>query len=152
MPEPVKDRCTKAHEYIFLMSKSSRYFFDTEAAKEEAVGGGTRNRRSVWSVATKPFKGAHFATFPTALIEPCILAGSRVGDVVFDPFMGSGTTAATALSLGRRYCGCEVNPEYGPLQQKRITAAKGNLTLGTRPVSATTDIKKAGIIEQFDLI
>jgi DNA modification methylase len=80
----------------------------------------TRNRRSVWTVATRPYKGAHFATFPPALIEPCILAGSRPGDIVLDPFMGSGTTAAVALQHGRPYLGCELNPEYEPLQQERI--------------------------------
>lgn len=83
----------------------------------------TRNRRSVWTVATRPYKGAHFATFPPALIEPCILAGSRHGDVVLDPFMGSGTTAAVALQHGRQYLGCELNSEYGPLQTERITKA-----------------------------
>lgn len=147
MPESVRDRCTKAHEYIFLLSKSERYFFDSDAMREDAVKGaagstfntgktaahqlgrssdaervedGKRNRRSVWSVATRPYKGAHFATFPPALIEPCILAGSRPGDIVLDPFMGSGTTAAVALQHGRQYLGCELNPEYGPLQQERI--------------------------------
>lgn len=147
MPESVRDRCTKAHEYIFLLSKSERYYFDSEAMREDAVKGaagssfntgktaahqmgrssdaervedGKRNRRSVWTVATRPYKGAHFATFPPALIEPCILAGSRPGDVVLDPFMGSGTTAAVALQHGRQYLGCELNPEYGPLQQERI--------------------------------
>ena len=149
MPESVRDRCTKAHEYVFLLSKSERYFFDAEAIKEPAVtvgdtrhlrrdktadarlspsgreGNGkpqaeTRNRRSVWTVATRPYKGAHFATFPPALIEPCILAGSRPGDIVLDPFMGSGTTAAVALRHGRRYVGCELNPEYLPLQQSRM--------------------------------
>jgi DNA modification methylase len=90
----------------------------------KAVGNGeTRNRRSVWTVATRPYKGAHFATFPPALIEPCILAGSRPGDIVLDPFMGSGTTAAVALQHGRQYAGCELNPEYGPLQDQRIAAA-----------------------------
>jgi DNA modification methylase len=151
MPESVRDRCTKAHEYIFLLSKSERYFFDSEAMQEPATGRDpgnttphkhagerfsetkanranvgareTRNRRSVWTVATRPYKGAHFATFPPALIEPCILAGSRPGDIVLDPFMGSGTTAAVALQHGRQYLGCELNPEYGPLQQERITAA-----------------------------
>jgi DNA modification methylase len=149
MPESVRDRCTKAHEYVFLLSKGPRYFFDAEAMKEPAVcdrmrgpalhrdtvstngNGGlsrrepqeTRNRRSVWTVATRPYKGAHFATFPPALIEPCILAGSRPGDVVLDPFMGSGTTAAVALQHGRQYLGCELNPDYGPLQQERIAAA-----------------------------
>lgn len=151
MPESVRDRCTKAHEYVFLLSKSERYFFDSEAIKESAVGkshrdltggrynapgqtahtgsrenaeravDGKRNRRSVWTVATRPYKGAHFATFPPALIEPCILAGSRPGDIVLDPFMGSGTTAAVALQHGRRYLGCELNPAYEPLQRERIT-------------------------------
>jgi DNA modification methylase len=154
MPESVRDRCTKAHEYVFLLSKSEKYFFDSEAMKETATypqGPGnkthrhqngaiyglpekascqsgllgigpreTRNRRSVWTVATRPYKGAHFATFPTALIEPCILAGSRPSDIVLDPFMGSGTTAAVSLQHGRQYLGCELNPEYGPLQQERI--------------------------------
>ena len=160
MPESVRDRCTKAHEYVFLLSKSERYFYDSEAMREEsadpvgsakryqsAFGGkkneallatdqvhtrpigmrdfdGKRNRRSVWTVATRPYKGAHFATFPPALIEPCILAGSRPSDIVLDPFMGSGTTAAVALQHGRQYLGCELNPDYGPLQQERIAASK----------------------------
>jgi DNA modification methylase len=83
----------------------------------------TRNRRSVWTVATRPYKGAHFATFPTALVEPCILAGSRPNDIVLDPFMGSGTTAQVAIQHGRKYLGCELNPEYGALQQERIAKA-----------------------------
>jgi DNA modification methylase len=169
MPESVRDRCTKAHEYLFLLSKSERYFFDSEAMQEDAVCGArgsefhtgktaehqmgraskkpreskvrgefngktnglpgreaflaireTRNRRSVWTVATRPYKGAHFATFPPALIEPCVLAGSRPGDIVLDPFMGSGTTAQVALQHGRQYLGCELNLEYQPLQNQRI--------------------------------
>ena len=151
MPESVRDRCTKAHEYIFLLSKSKKYFYDNEAMKEKAnrpegpgnkthrhsnqgiyVGGAaqkniakigpreTRNRRSVWTVATRPYKGAHFATFPPALIEPCVLAGSRPDDIVLDPFMGSGTTAQVALKLGRQYIGCELNPDYAALQNQRI--------------------------------
>ena len=158
MPESVRDRCTKAHEYIFLLSKSEKYFFDSEAMKEpsvtpadvqiakrnkaphkgqrdsgmrETTGGfdkitkvyDMRNRRSVWSVATRPYKGAHFATFPTALIEPCVLAGSRPGDIVLDPFMGSGTTAQVAIQHGRQYLGCELNQDYGDLQQERIAKA-----------------------------
>lgn len=122
MPESVRDRCTKSHEYIFLLSKSERYFFDSEAMKETTEDG-FRNRRSVWSVATRPYKGAHFATFPPALIEPCILAGSQPGDLVLDPFMGSGTTAEVALKNGRRYLGCELNPDYKALQDKRIDGA-----------------------------
>jgi DNA modification methylase len=157
MPESVRDRCTKAHEYIFLLSKSEKYFFDSEAMKEPAVGNAsgaaasfkrngskreqsipgqgygthrperedvvyneTRNRRSVWTVATRPYKGAHFATFPSALIEPCILAGSKPNDIVLDPFMGSGTTASVALQHGRQYLGCELNKDYEELQKKRI--------------------------------
>jgi DNA modification methylase len=153
MPESVRDRCTKAHEYVFLLSKSERYFFDSEAIKEPSTGrpkfdgnkgravtdpsrndhgrfnpeiSETRNRRSVWTVATKPYKGAHFATFPPALIEPCILAGSRLGDIVLDPFMGSGTTAQVALQHERNYLGCELNTEYKPLQDERISKAIEN--------------------------
>ena len=156
MPESVRDRCTKAHEYVFLLSKSERYFIDPEGMQEKAIGGTpgntkptkggrayedgarehrtaanlhnvgareTRNRRSVWTVATRPYKGAHFATFPPALIEPCILAGSRPGDIVLDPFMGSGTTAQVALQHGRQYLGCELNPNYETLQTERIAGA-----------------------------
>lgn len=149
MPESVTDRCTKAHEYLFLLSKQPKYFFDSEAMREDAVKGacgssfnkgktaehqlgrssdaervedGKRNRRSVWSIATRPYKGAHFATFPPALIEPCILAGSRPGDLVLDPFMGSGTTAQVALQHGRRAVGSELNPEYLSLIEKRLAA------------------------------
>jgi len=154
MPESVTDRCTKAHEYLFLLTKSERYFFDHVAIQEPetmkpqnrltprkanpdakvhgmpeyrqqegGTGGGMRNRRSVWSVNTAPYGGAHFATFPPALIEPCILAGSRTGDVVLDPFMGSGTTAQVAQALGRQWIGCELNTEYAPLQQARTAQA-----------------------------
>jgi DNA modification methylase len=153
MPESVQDRCTKAHEYIFLLSKSQKYFYDADAIKEDAIGerGGAplkarnpehrpnkpntvneglangwepsefRNKRSVWSIPVKPYSGAHFAVFPEELIEPCIMAGSRVGDVVLDPFMGSGTTAQVAQNLGRKYLGCELNPEYEALQNKRLS-------------------------------
>ncbi len=148
MPESVQDRCTKAHEYIFLLSKSEKYFFDHKAMREPAVepervradrfggakygqgvkhsdgsifqGSATRNKRSVWTVNTRPYRGAHFATFPTKLIEPCIKAGSRENDVVLDPFMGSGTTAEVALMHNRKYIGCELNESYRELQQKRI--------------------------------
>ena len=149
MPESVQDRCTKAHEYIFLFSKKQHYHFDHEAIKEEGVipagtlaakgsaerqnqkgvnarppeykeYDGQRNKRSVWTVTTKPYEGAHFAVFPTDLIEPCILAGAPAGGVVLDPFMGSGTTAQVAQDLGRKYLGCELNPDYKPLQNKRL--------------------------------
>ena len=120
MPESVRDRCTKAHEYLFLLSKGARYHFDSEAIKEPATKGATRNRRSVWSVTTKPFKGAHFATFPPDLIEPCILAGCPAGGTVLDPFMGSGTTAAVSLQHGRQFVGVELNPEYLGLARRRV--------------------------------
>ena len=206
MPESVTDRCTKAHEYLFLLSKSERYFFDHDAIKEASVtndlrrpygspganmldprgkqgegklrgkggknafrgqghfreGGGprskrdsfkredskraevipgqtvgthrpdrdesewdtaTRNRRSVWTVPTVPYSGAHFATFPPALIEPCILAGSRPGDIVLDCFFGSGTTGEVAGNFGRQWIGCELNTDYAPLQRARTAQA-----------------------------
>jgi len=149
MPESVRDRCTKAHEYVFLMSKSPRYYFDAASIEEDAkwerwgnqtenkkhvgtaghLGGKTlaelpirdkKNRRSVWTVATKPFKGAHFATFPPDLIEPCVLAGSAPGDTVLDPFNGSGTTGIVSVKHGRRYVGIELNPEYVEITNKRF--------------------------------
>ena len=157
MPESVTDRCTKAHEYLFLLSKGPKYFFDADAIKEasaessaarlaqnveaqagstrvpgktngtmKAVGGDMRNRRSVWTVTTKPFKGAHFATFPPDLIEPCILAGCPVGGTVLDPFGGSGTTAGVAMRNGRNAILCELNPEYAALMPERIAALGGN--------------------------
>jgi DNA modification methylase len=150
IPESVQDRCTKSHEYIFLLSKSQKYHFDHIAIKEPLKGepesrdknaegyqadyakgdrfsqgervfgaDGMANKRSVWSVPVKPYSGAHFAVFPSELIEPCILAGAPVGGIVLDPFMGSGTTAQVAQDLGRQYIGCELNPEYGKLQKKR---------------------------------
>jgi DNA modification methylase len=151
MPESVQDRCTKAHEYIFLMSKAQQYHYDHEAIKEQSTSksegirfGGNKygddddpkyatksgnvskeydkaNKRSVWTVTTKPYAGAHFAVFPSDLIEPCILAGAPVGGIVLDPFMGSGTTAQVAQNLGRQYLGCELNPEYEALQQSRLS-------------------------------
>jgi len=160
MPESVRDRCTKAHEYLFLLTKSERYYWDAEAMQEPATGRepgnkthkhadrvanevaegnhrertklglahtgarDQRNRRSVWAIATQPYKGAHFATFPSKLIEPCILAGSRPGDTVLDPFMGSGTTGAVAKQHGRSFIGIEINPDYIALAQARINAVK----------------------------
>ncbi|MCW3657577.1 site-specific DNA-methyltransferase [Burkholderia cenocepacia] len=189
MPESVRDRCTKAHEYMFLLSKNERYYFDQEAILEpvspntharlsqnvqaqigsERANGGAksngnmkavgrkvypgngvgfghgfdavpkgrvknnasfdeamaimptmRNRRSVWHIPTQSYSGAHFATFPEALVEPCVLAGSRPADVVFDPFFGSGTTGQVAQRLGRRFVGCELNPDYESLQRDRL--------------------------------
>lgn len=154
MPESVRDRCTKAHEYVFLLSKSPTYYFDADAIKEPSVTNDPRrpytskgakeldgrsdwksgekrdgedftkrNRRSVWTVATRPYKGAHFATFPPDLIEPCILAGAPENGIVLDPFMGSGTTAAVATKLGRFAMGCELNPDYIELIRQRLGGA-----------------------------
>jgi len=149
MPESVRDRCTKAHEYVFLLSKSQSYHFDADAIKERATsnandkrrgdGGrykdvqdtygathcgvsedGKRNKRSVWTVATKPYKGAHFATFPPDLIRPCILAGCPKDGTVLDPFGGSGTTAQVALEEGRKAVLCELNTDYIALAHKRL--------------------------------
>jgi DNA modification methylase len=177
MPESVRDRCTKAHEYLFLLSKSQRYYFDQDAIAEAAVYGGdelgilrgdksraeamgrkpsgneaeavrrreskkrgefngktnalegreafrairdTRNKRSVWEVATQPFSEAHFATYPPALIEPCIKAGCPQGGTVLDPFFGAGTTGLVADRLQRNCVGIELNPEYAALAEKRI--------------------------------
>ena len=124
MPESVTDRCTKAHEYIFLLSKSERYHFDAEAITEPAVSGDDinekRNKRSVWSVNLKPFRGAHFATFPMELILPCVLAGCPAGGTVLDPFNGAGTSGLVALSNGRNYVGIELNPEYVALSMERM--------------------------------
>lgn len=185
MPESAKDRPTRAHEYIFLLSKSEHYYYDAEAVKEPAVGfyndaptgnrgnpkpnarrrgnsrtfrggnaythnqaaensasvereshglvpneTGKRNRRTVWTIATRPYKGAHFATFPEELVRPCVLAGSRPGDTVLDPFCGSGTTGAVAIQEGRDFIGIEINPEYSKMSEQRIreTAQEGVTT------------------------
>jgi DNA modification methylase len=155
MPESVTDRCTKSHEYIFLLAKSAQYYYDNEAIKEtaknanktislgeksfskrqskgvgvEPSGNGKsdnytvkeyRNKRSVWTVTTKPFKEAHFATFPPDLIKPCILAGCPKNGVVLDPFMGSGTTGMVAAMYQRNFIGFELNPEYCKMAEKRI--------------------------------
>lgn len=149
MPEPVKDRCTKSHEYLFMLTKNSRYWFDSEAMKEPAKwdrwgkqtvkkeqqgtakwiaekskedlqGNKTRNKRSVWSIPTRPFKGAHFAVMPEALVEPCILSSTKEGDTVFDPFTGSGTVGAVSVRLHREFMGVELNPEYVAIIEQRL--------------------------------
>jgi site-specific DNA-methyltransferase (adenine-specific) len=120
MPESVRDRCTKAHEYLFLLSKEPRYYFDAASMQENGSTSGRRNRRSVWTIQTRPFKGAHFATFPPALVRPCILAGSRPGDIVLDPFGGSGTTAAVAIEHRRRAILIEINQDYRPLIEQGL--------------------------------
>tara|TARA_B100000927_G_scaffold275284_1_gene255141 strand:- start:189 stop:1046 length:858 start_codon:yes stop_codon:yes gene_type:complete len=115
MPESVRDRCTKSHEYMFLLSKNQNYYFDVDVIKEP-----TRRKRSVWNINKKPYKGSHFAVFPPELITPCILAGSEKNDIVLDPFIGSGTTAMVARDLGRHYIGCELHEEYNDLIQQRV--------------------------------
>ena len=164
MPESVTDRCTKSHEYIFLMSKSAKYWYDADAVKEAGTGrnwmasGGNlvgkgvhkcgdgyrdnkdgrsgfatgRNRRSVWHISTRPYKGAHFATFPPALIEPCIKAGCPAGGTVLDPFGGSGTTGRVANDLGRKAILCELNTSYVELIKQRLTEPAKPLKKRTR--------------------
>jgi len=116
LPESARDRCTKAHEYVFLLTKSARYKYDA-AAIQEASGA---NRRSVWKVSPKPFAGAHFAVMPEALVEPCVLAGSSPGDLVLDPFAGSGTVGVVALRHERDFVGVELNPNYAAIAEARI--------------------------------
>jgi DNA modification methylase len=154
MPESVQDRCTKSHEYIFLLSKSSKYYYDHDAIKEPLKGepqtrdknaegyqanyahgdrfrkgervfgaDGLANKRSVWSVPVKPYAGAHFAVFPSELIEPCIIAGAPAGGVVLDPFMGSGSTGKAAIYEGFNFVGIELTPEYLPIAKARIEFA-----------------------------
>jgi DNA modification methylase len=168
MPESVTDRCTKAHEYIFLLTKSARYWYDSEAVKEASIhydsdaraGKGniryegkrtidtsgkngqdsfvtineTRNRRSVWTVATKPYSGAHFAVFPPDLIRPCILAGCPVNGTVLDPFGGSGTSGEVALEEGRNAILIELNPEYITLAHKRLAGTQLPLFAKNQPL------------------
>lgn len=125
MPESVTDRCTKSHEFLFLLTKQPKYFFDNAAIKETTSSNELRNKRDVWTVTTSRFKGAHFATYPPELIEPCVLAGSREGDWVLDPFSGSGTTGVVALANGRNYVGCELNPDYADISLNRIQDSVG---------------------------
>lgn len=117
MPESVKDRPTRSHEYIFMLTKSEKYYYDNIAVKENG-----RNRRTVWNVNTTPFSEAHFATFPTALIDPCILAATREGDYVLDPFFGSGTVGVVCLEHNPKFVGIELNDEYVQIAQKRLNS------------------------------
>jgi site-specific DNA-methyltransferase (cytosine-N4-specific) len=128
MPESVKDRPTRAHEYIFLLTKAEQYYYDYEAIIENN-GAGRRNRRSVWSVNTQPFPDAHFATFPPALIEPCVLAGSRAGDFVLDPFLGSGTVGVVCQEHGRFFVGIELRAEYIAIARRRLAKKNRGLLI-----------------------
>lgn len=120
-PESVKDRPTRAHEYLFLLSKSEQYYYDHAAIRERANGEKTyRNRRTVWSINTEAFPEAHFATFPPTLVAPCILAGSRERDLVLDPFFGSGTVGEVCMGLGRSFMGIELNPDYARIAIRRL--------------------------------
>jgi site-specific DNA-methyltransferase (cytosine-N4-specific) len=130
-PESVRDRPVRCHEHIFLLTKNEKYFYDRDAIKEPANGTGkTRYKRTVWSVNTEALKEAHFATFPTALIEPCILAGSKPGDYILDPFFGSGTVGLVSKTLGRKYVGVEISEDYVKLAKRRIGIEK-QLTFDT---------------------
>ncbi|WP_216818541.1 DNA-methyltransferase [Solirubrum puertoriconensis] len=129
-PESVKDRPTQSHEYIFLFSKSEKYHYDFEAIKEPTKDGKQkRNSRSVWSVNTEPYKEAHFAVFPPSLVKPCILAGSKPGDLVLDPFLGSGTVGEVSLALDRQFVGIELKDDYAQLAARRISRSMPSLKL-----------------------
>lgn len=121
MPEAVKDRPTRCHEYVFLLTKNPHYFYNAEAIKEETTeGANKRNKRSVWKINQKPYAGAHFAVFPEELVKTCMLAGSKEGDLVLDPFVGSGTTGAVANKLKRNFIGIDLNPDYCIMAEERI--------------------------------
>lgn len=132
-PEKVRDRFVKSHEHIFLFTKKDRYWFDGDAVRIPSESGGDKLRSDVWVTPTSSFKGAHFATFPPELIEPCILAGCPDGGVVFDPFGGSGTTAGVAMKHGRNAVLCELNAEYADLIPSRIDNIIDPKTKKTRP-------------------
>jgi len=142
IPESVKDRCVKSHEYIFLLSKNSRYYFDADSIREPSESSRsinekynfdrsttTRKKRSVWTVSTKPYKGAHLATFPPTLIEPCVLAGCPVGGTVLDPFVGSGTTGMVSVKHDRNFIGIDINQEYLKIAEERIKGVESDSTL-----------------------
>jgi len=124
-PESVKDRPTRAHEYLFLLTKSENYHYDFDAIKEQANGSGQlKNRRTVWNINTEGFKGAHFAVFPPSLVRLCLLAGSRPGSIVLDPFFGSGTVGVVCKEISRRCVGIEMKPEYAELARDRIQTTR----------------------------
>jgi site-specific DNA-methyltransferase (cytosine-N4-specific) len=127
-PESVKDRPTQSHEYLFLLTKSKTYYYDYEAIKEPTNGGqGRRNRRSVWQINTNGFDRAHFAVFPPALVEPCIVGGCKEGSLVLDPFFGSGTVGEVCLELNRKCVGIELKPEYAQIAVRRLKNINLNL-------------------------
>lgn len=129
-PESVKDRLTVSHEYLFMFSKSERYYFDQDAIKENTSNGNSRkNRRTVWSINTEPCPEAHFAVFPGALIRPCILAGSKKGDIVLDPFYGAGTVGIITKELDRKCVGIELNDDYLNIAEKRTGTVQTSLIL-----------------------
>ena len=120
-PESMKDRPTRSHEQIFLFSNAEQYYYDSQGTKEPSNGEGLKkNRRSVWSLPTEPFSGNHFAVFPRELVELCVLASTRPGDVVIDPFFGSGTVGVVCQQLGRKFLGIELNPEYAEMARERL--------------------------------
>jgi site-specific DNA-methyltransferase (cytosine-N4-specific) len=123
MPESVKDRPTRSHEYLFMLTKSERYCY----RREEILDPNGRNRRSVWDIHTQGFNGAHFATFPVRLVEPCIKASTCTGDTVLDPFFGSGTVGVVAQQLNRNYVGIELNPEYVTMAASRLAPNERNI-------------------------
>jgi site-specific DNA-methyltransferase (adenine-specific) len=116
-PESVKDRPTRCHEYLFLFSKNEHYYYDDQAVR----GPKDRHLRSVWDINTQAYRAAHFATFPPSLVEPCIEIGSEQGDLVLDPFFGSGTTGVVALNTGRRFVGVELNASYIDIARSRLS-------------------------------
>ena len=127
-PESVKDRPTRAHEYLFLLSKSENYYYNYEAIQEISTGGkASKNRRSVWSINTQPFNGAHFAVFPPELVELCMLAASVPGSSILDPFFGSGTVGQVCVQLNRICTGIELNPDYLLVAKERLSSLQGRL-------------------------
>lgn len=123
MPESVKDRPARCHESLFMLTKSEKYKYDHEAIREDAANGQTRNRRTVWQINTQASKWNHAASFPNTLVEPCVLASTDPGDYVLDPFFGSGTVGEVALSLGRRFVGIELNPDYAQMASERLSSS-----------------------------
>ena len=136
-PESVKDRPTQSHEYLFLLTKSEKYLYNFEAIKEETKDGRSkRNARSVWAINTEPYKEAHFAVFPPNLVKPCILAGSNPGDLILDPFAGSGTVGEVCMATGRQFVGVELNREYIDLAKRRISKSMPSICLSMREAAS----------------